>query len=222
MKMSSLSYGGAAILFSQLVYALPSRAQAARSSLQCQNVPGNTAIESLVFANYSYTLLSEDTNTTLDGTVSIPHKGVVAPIASIHIDVIPSTGSFQAAFSGTLKAARLQLLFAPGARIPYGFRTTTGTVILTPITAPCLPTPRSGGGGGTTGSGGGGQCPPGQYPWGVNGACITSTASLPYSPNKLVASSSQSQFATPAQIPTVSIDIAKWEGISWQSNRADN
>jgi hypothetical protein len=220
MKMSSSGYVVAMIILSQLLHTLPSRAQlGARSSMQCQNIVSSTAVETSVAPNFGYLFISEDTNVSLDGRVNIPHKGKIPLLLTRHEDVIPGIQSLQATFTGTIRANRVEFLFAPGARTPYGIRTTPGNIPLTPITASCFPLPPTAGGGG---GGGGFQCPPGTYQIGNTTTCAASTASLPYSsPNRLVASTFdrptlQTQSADPAN------DLTKWEGVSWQADHADN
>jgi hypothetical protein len=100
-----------------------------------------------------------------------------------------------------------------------GVSTTPGSI------APCLPQPgsTSGSSGGSGGSGGG-NCPPGTYQVGNTSQCVASGPRAAYTdPNRLVATTfdrpavqTQAAPADPAQ------DLTKWEGVSWQADRADN
>jgi hypothetical protein len=119
------------------------------------------------------------------------------------------------ALTGIVTAERLTFDFSVGRP-----RLTRGSININASTA-CLPQPSDGD---STIAGPGFQCPPGTQQVGNTSTCTKSGPSAAYAPtNRLVASTfdrpalqTQAAPADPAQ------DLTKWEGVSWQADRADS
>jgi hypothetical protein len=220
---NSLFRAGKLLIFTTSFFAFqsPGNAQVvelnvANVSALCSNVSGGAD------AFYQVTLKSDFKGGIVSRTmVQDFFPGVVKPriddgpkllvrsVAGKHNQILPAT------------AYKVRGVFTAIRTSP---RAAIGVVPVPQVEFPCnpRPTPSDNGNGNNAGDPNF-RCPNGQQPWGVNGACIYSGASLPYSPNQLIASSSHTQLnGQPQNLADRTLDVIEWKGVRWQVDYTNN